>query len=142
MNTVEDLRQVLSEEVRRLEPPAGLETRVLQLALREATTAAKPRRRPRGFDPPRTMVLVAALLAVTIVLSLIFAARALHPVGALPANHGQLPNVQQPVQIQAPSDLGFCSGVAAFSCPASPGPVFVSASTGWASYDGGNSGNV
>jgi photosystem II stability/assembly factor-like uncharacterized protein len=142
VNTVKDLRQVLSEEVRRLEPPAGLETRVLQLALPEATTAAKPRRRPRRFDPPRMMALVAALLAVAMVLSLIFAARALHPVGALPANHGQIPNVQQPIQIQAPSDLGFCSRVAAYSCPASPGPVFVSASTGWASYGSGNSGNV
>jgi len=136
VNTLRDLRQALSEEVRRLEPPAGLETRVLQLALREAPTGAKPRR--RRYDLSRTMALVAALLAVVIVVSLIFTAHALHLVGAAPANHGQLPNVQQqaPIQIQAPSDLGFCVSVAASICPATPGPVFVSAHTGWATYSG------
>ena len=141
MNTVSELRQVLSEEMRRLEPPAGLESRVLQLALREAGSVAQSRRRPQQIELSRLMAAAAALLAVAIVVSMIFAAHALHLIGAVPANHGQLPNVAQqaPIQIEAPGDLGFCSYSA---CGVYPEPVFVSAQKGWATYGSGNSWNV
>jgi photosystem II stability/assembly factor-like uncharacterized protein len=137
VNTVKDLRQALSEEVRRLEPPAGLETRVVHLALRGVGTVAKPHRRPRHIDPSR---LVAALLAVVIVVSLIITAHALHLVGAVPANHGRLPNVQQqaPTEIQVPSDLGFCPSISASNCP----PLFVSPSSGWAIHDSADTENL
>jgi hypothetical protein len=94
VNTVKDLRQVLSDEVRRLDAPAGLETRVLQLALRPSAARGSTRRPARGgwFRPlerktrgaPRLMPLVAALLAVAIVLSMVAAARALHLINAIP----------------------------------------------------------
>lgn len=98
MNTVKDLRQVLSEEVTRLQPPAGLEARVLHRALRssEAVDSA-PRagrrsairtRESKSTEAPRLMALVAAVLAIAIVISLIFAARALHLIGSVPASPG------------------------------------------------------
>lgn len=139
MSTVSELRRVLSEEVRRLEPPAGLEARVLQLALRETRTQAKPPRPPRRVALPRLMGVVAAILAMAIVVSLIFAARALHLVGAAPANRGQHAEVQQKAQIQirAPFDLGQCS------CGASSDPVvFTSLDRGWATYGSLDAGNL
>jgi hypothetical protein len=98
VNTVKDLRQALSEEVRRLQPPAGLEPRVLHQALRssEAVDSA-PRAGRRGAirtreskSPvaPRLMALVAAVLAIAIVVSLVFAARAVHLIGSVPASPG------------------------------------------------------
>jgi len=98
VNTVTDLRQALSEEVMRLQPPAGLETRVLHQALHRSAAVdsthigrhrdAVRTRESRSSEAPRLMVLVAALLAIAIVVSLVFAARALHLVGSVPANPG------------------------------------------------------
>ena len=97
MNTVEDLRQALSEEVRRWQPPAGLETRVLHQALRSSAVDSATRARRRGAfrlweadstEAPRLMALVAALLAIVIVVSLVFAARALHLIGSVPTSPG------------------------------------------------------
>ena len=94
MNTVRDLRKVLSEEVTRLQPPAGLEARVLQQALRSSASVDGTRRgrrsgvvRPWLSEPvaaPRLMALVAALLAVLIVISLVLAAAALRPKAIVP----------------------------------------------------------
>lgn len=101
MNTVKDLRHALSEEVKRLQPPAGLETRVLQLALRPSAAVVPAHRAGRGgavrswksksTEAPRLMALVAALLVVAIVLSLVFAARALHLISTVPADHRPVP---------------------------------------------------
>jgi hypothetical protein len=98
VNTITDLRQALSEEVRRLQPPAGLETRVLHQALRSSEAvdsaphvgrrgAIRPRE-SRSTEAPRVMALVAAVLAIAIVVSLVFAARALHLIGSVPASPG------------------------------------------------------
>jgi hypothetical protein len=98
VNTVQELRQVLSAEVTRLQPPAGLEARVLQRALRSSAAvvpAHRDKRRgavrsweSRPVDAPRLVALVAALLAVAVVLALVLSARALHMIGSVPANHG------------------------------------------------------
>jgi len=97
VNTVKDLRQVLSQEVTRLQPPAGLEVRVFQQALRMRNSAVvvparrterRDAMRSREHQSPRLMALVAALLAVAIVLSLVMAARALHLISPVPARHG------------------------------------------------------
>jgi hypothetical protein len=97
VNNVNDLRLALSEEVRRLQPPAGLESRVLRQALGTSLAAgpATPAARRNGLRPisqsietPRLMAIVAVLLALAIVASLVFAARALHLVGFVPAGNG------------------------------------------------------
>jgi hypothetical protein len=98
VNTVQDLRQALSEEVKRLQPPAGLEARVLQQALRSSAAVAAAHRADRrgafrssdskSIEAPRLIALVAALLAVAIVISLVLAARALHLISVAPASHG------------------------------------------------------
>jgi photosystem II stability/assembly factor-like uncharacterized protein len=98
VNTVTDLRHALSEEVRRMQPPAGLEARVLHQALRSSEavdSAPRAGRRSairtqesKSTEAPRLMALVAALLAIAIVVSLVFAARALHLVGSVPASPG------------------------------------------------------
>jgi hypothetical protein len=97
VNTVNDLRLALSEEVRRLQPPPGLESRVLRqafstpVAAGPASPAARHNRtRPisQPLETPRLMAIVAVLLALAIIASLVFAARALHLVGFVPAGHG------------------------------------------------------
>ncbi len=97
MNTVKDLRQALSEEVRRMQPPTGLETRVhqaLRSSLADVPARRSGRRGPFGsresesVESPRLIALVAALLAIAIVISLVFAARALHPTGEVPVKPG------------------------------------------------------
>jgi hypothetical protein len=106
VNTLQDLRRLLSDEVNRLQPPAGLEARVLQRALRSSETVDQtPRRRQRGVirptrsEPvaaPRLITLVAAVLAVLIVVSLALAARALHPKSMVPAHPGPVPTALIP----------------------------------------------
>jgi len=90
VNTVRDLRLALSEEVRRLQPPDGLEARVLQQALadRRATHGGIRSPLPHSIEAPRVMALVASVLALAIIVSLLLAARALHLVGFVPANRG------------------------------------------------------
>ena|GEM_PF-2422087 len=106
MNTVKDLREVLSGEMIRLQPAAGLESRVLQRAFR-SSRAVDPRphvrRRDKVRSPisepvaaPRLMALVAVLIAVAVVASLVLSARALHsraivPVHPAPASSPQMP---------------------------------------------------
>lgn len=96
MNTINDLREVLSEDVRRLQPPAGLEARVLQQAMRSSPTVALKARarrrdviRPWVSEPvpaPRLMTLVVALLALAIVATLLLGARSLHPKAPVPSH--------------------------------------------------------
>jgi photosystem II stability/assembly factor-like uncharacterized protein len=104
VNTVKDLRQALSEEMRRLQPPAGLETRVLQQALRSSAAVVPAHRAERrgtfrlfeskSNDTPSSMALVAALLAIAVVVSLVFAARALHSKSSIPSRIGPAPQAQ------------------------------------------------
>jgi hypothetical protein len=106
VNTVKDLREALSEEMRRLQAPAGLEARVLQQTFRSpaaAKAAPGARRRTavrwwesRSVEIPRLMALVAAVLAVAIVVSLLFAAHALHSKSIFPAHPAPLPSPQLP----------------------------------------------
>jgi hypothetical protein len=71
VNTVEDLRQALSDDVRRLQAPAGLETRVLQQAL-QSTGLAVPahwtgrRSAVRTWEPKRGTELAAGIAAVVL----------------------------------------------------------------------------
>jgi hypothetical protein len=113
VNTTKDLRKALAETANRLQPPAGLESRVLQQALRSSPTvdrAPRARRsgmiRPTRSEPvaaPRLITLVAALLAVLIVVSLVLAAHALHPKSMVPAHPGPLPTALIPSDPIPPS---------------------------------------
>jgi hypothetical protein len=113
VNTVKDLRKALAENANRLQPPAGLESRVLQQALRSSRAVDRaPRARRSGMihltrsEPvaaPRLITLVAALLAVLIVVSLVLAARALHPKSMVPAHPGPLPTALIPSDPIPPS---------------------------------------
>ena len=73
MNSIKDLRQVLTEQTHRMQPPPGLESRMLHLALDR--NAAQPRA-AGSVRTPRLAALVAVLLAVAIVAALVFATRA------------------------------------------------------------------
>jgi len=96
VNTIQDLRYALSEEVRRLQPPAGLEARVLEQALRNSANVDQQQREwhrrsvRSSASPPvavtRLMALVAVLLAITIVATLV-GLRDLHLSTPTPANH-------------------------------------------------------
>lgn len=71
MNTVNDLRQALSNEVRRLQPPAGLEMRVLKQALQRSGAVVPAHRAERGtavpsWEPKRRMELAAGIAAVAL----------------------------------------------------------------------------
>ena len=113
MSTIKDLRKALAENANRLQPPAGLESRVIQLALRSSPTvdrAPRARRseiiRPARSETvvaPRLLTVVAALLAVLIVVSLVLAARALHPKSTAPAHPGPLPTALIPSDPIPPS---------------------------------------
>lgn len=142
MNTVKDLRLVLSDEMRRLQPPAGLETRVLQQALNSSFTVDPTRRSERGgsfrswksksVEAPRLMALVAALLAVAIVVSLVFVARGYHLLGSAPAGHG--PHPLTPYAIPSPPSVAAgCSSLPRqwASSPAHPAKM-LSTTAGWA----------
>lgn len=126
MNTVKDLRQALSDEVRRLQPPAGLETRVLQQALRSSGTAVKTHRAQRrgdvrSWEPTRrTEVaagIAAVLLAAIVIGTFAFIRLNTHPV----PTPGRTPHIQ----IKAP-------GAAVCSSGCAVGPLlFISADVGW-----------
>ena len=120
MNTVTDLRKVLSEEMNRLQPPDGLEARVFQGALRSSAAVDRTRHarrrgviRPRLSEPvaaPRLMALIAALLAVLIVVSLVLAARALYSKSIVPVRPGPPPTTHRAnglIAVSAnPKDVG------------------------------------
>jgi photosystem II stability/assembly factor-like uncharacterized protein len=118
VNTVKDLRQTLSEEVRRLQAPPGLETRVLQQALRSSAADVPAHRAGRQgavrsflSEPvaaPRLMGLVAVLLAAAIVISLVFAAQALHQTRSVPVKHAPIHGVatSKPIPVNPPTAMG------------------------------------
>src|SRR5205807_9210184 len=94
VNTIHDLRDVLSEDARRLQAPAGLEARVLERALRSSTAADAPNARRLGslrssVEAPRLAALVAVVIALAIVLSLVFTAQVLR-LKPNPATHGHV----------------------------------------------------
>jgi hypothetical protein len=71
VSTVKDLHQALSDEVKRLEPPAGLEARVLQQALRSSAAVvpahrAERRGAVRSWEPKRSMELAAGIATVAL----------------------------------------------------------------------------
>jgi len=99
VNTIKELRQALAEEATRLQPPRGLEARILQSARhsRAAAAASTPRSGARdsvrswdsrSIEGPRFMFFVAALLVVAIVAVLVLTARELHMKSSSPASHG------------------------------------------------------
>jgi Tol biopolymer transport system component len=100
VNTVKDLRRALFAEVTRMQPPAGLETRVLEQALRSSAVVDARSQAGRGaafrswqsapVAGPRLMAVVAFLLAIAIVATLV-GVRALHLLAPTPANHGFVP---------------------------------------------------
>lgn len=85
MNTVKDLREALAEEVRRLQPPAGLERRIMQQALggsdahsspgapsRNAVRSRESSRRARLTSGVRAIGAIAVVLIVILVMVGIF----------------------------------------------------------------------
>ena len=71
MNTVNDLRQALSDDVRRLQPPAGLEARVLQQALQRSEAVVPAHRAARrsavpSWEQKRGTELAAGIAAVVL----------------------------------------------------------------------------
>lgn len=122
MNTVRDIRLVLAEEVRRLQAPAGLEARVLQEALHSSTSVAPAKRVERRVfgswdsrivEMPPLMALVAVLLTVAIVVSLVFAARALKPLRPVPATGPSPAPLVRPLNVDPalPAILFFDPGI-------------------------------
>lgn len=97
MNTVRDLREALAGEVRRLQPPAGLESRVLRQALGAAALPARGATRPwqsRHASVPNGVrflgATVAVLLVLLIVAGILLGGRILRdraPVPAHPSTH-------------------------------------------------------
>lgn len=99
MNNVKDLRVALADEVRRLQPPPGLESRILQQALRGS--AARPSggaagngsiRSWKSLRPARLTtgaralgVLAAVLVVVLIVVGILVGERLLRDWGSIPA---------------------------------------------------------
>ena len=100
MNTIKDLTHALADEVRRLQPQPGLEARVLQRAFGDSYRMPQPARAHSGNavrrweskapGSPRFTAMVAALMALAIVASLVFAARALIPPKSSPAEQKQI----------------------------------------------------
>lgn len=126
MNTVNDLRQALSEEVRRLQPPGGLETRVLQQALQRSEIIVPAHQGERrnalpSWEPRRRTELAAGIAAVVLAAVVIgtfaFVRLNTHPIPT--------PVHIPPFQIRSPGAVG-CSS----SCTDRP-LVFVSAKVGW-----------
>ena len=156
MNTVKDLRQSLSDEVNRLQPPADLEARVLQQALRSAAAVAPAHRAgPRGtfrswesksVESPRLMVFTAALLAVAIIVTLVLAAHALHVarnVPVKPGPHGGVTihsvsmkpgppgGVRDPIPLQPAAAVQCSAPSATYGCMSPSAPIFGTSSVGW-----------
>jgi photosystem II stability/assembly factor-like uncharacterized protein len=127
VSQVSELRRVLVEEQTRLQAPPGLESRILERALR-AHPIAEPagRRGPiapaisgsdesrfeTGRRSPRVMALIAALLALAVVATLVFTANALHLTHTVPVKPGPVPVTPLPV-----------GGVAIHSVSLRPGGV-------------------
>lgn len=100
MNTVKELREALAEEVRRLQPPPGLESRVLRQALHSITAdstrggsrrdAIRPwQSRRRGPLPAGVRALravAAVLLILVIVVGIFLGGRVLRDWGTVPAH--------------------------------------------------------
>ena len=150
MNTVKDLRQALSEEMSRMQPPAGLEARVLQQALRSPATVARPNRtKVRGADRrPRARTELAAgiaamLLAAIVVGTFVYVRTASHTQTVAPPKR-EVPT-SQPIPVNAPAVMDCpanCStGAVTFASPnviwaivepSAPGPANI-----YRSNDGG-----
>lgn len=102
MNTVKDLRQALAEEMRRLQPSAGLESRVLHQAFR-ITAGIDPVRgvarraavrpwesrltRPLTAGMRAVGAVAALLIVILIVVGILLGGRTLHNWGTVPAHH-------------------------------------------------------
>jgi photosystem II stability/assembly factor-like uncharacterized protein len=71
VNTIKDLRQALSEEMSRLQPPAGLETRVLQQALRSAAAVPLDRSRKSPVVPMGRRTELAAGIAAVVLAAIV-----------------------------------------------------------------------
>jgi hypothetical protein len=82
-------------------------------------------RRRIDANPHNAQALIAALLAVAIVLSLVFAARALHPAPPIPSKLGPVPSAT-PIPIGPPAT----SPCGSTTC-GGPDPVFASPTVGW-----------
>jgi photosystem II stability/assembly factor-like uncharacterized protein len=126
VNTVNDLRQALSDEVRRLQPPGGLETRVLQQALQRSGNVVPAHRAERrsalpSWDPKRRTELAAGIAAV------VLAAIVIGTFAFIRLNTRPIPTPVHPppFQIRSPGAVG-CSS----SCTYRP-LVFVSTNVGW-----------
>jgi Tol biopolymer transport system component len=116
VNNINDLRRALGEEMTRLQPPPGLEARILDQALRnpsaQALEASSSRQRatrswePKSFEAPRLMALVAILLAIAIVAALV-GVRTLRPSAPTPGTHGPTPTLHRsgPIVMGGNGDL-------------------------------------
>jgi hypothetical protein len=108
VNTVEDLRQVLSDDVRRLQPPAGLETRVLQRALKRSGAVVLVHRAERrnalpSWEPTRRTELAAGiaaiLLAAIVIGSFAYIRAAIRPHTFAPPITSPSPTLTRPLNV-------------------------------------------
>ncbi len=151
MNTVNDLRQALSEEMSRLQPPAGLETRVLQQALRSPAAgvpAYGERERGVRYRTARTELvagIAAVLLAAIVIGTFAYIRASTHPQPVAPPKHevatSQAIPVNPPTVMDCPANcstgaLTFASPnvIWAIVEPSAPGPANI-----YRSNDGGQS---
>jgi photosystem II stability/assembly factor-like uncharacterized protein len=152
VNTVNDLRQALSEEMSRLQPPAGLETRVLQQALRSpaAGVPAYWGEREGGvrYRTARTELvagIAAVLLAAIVIGTFAYIRASTHPQPVAPPKHevatSQAIPVNPPTVMDCPANcstgaLTFASPnvIWAIVEPSAPGPANI-----YRSNDGGQS---
>jgi len=150
VNTVKDLRQALAEEMRRLQPPAGLETRVLEQALRSPATGTRRNRAKRGDADrlplaPKELAagIAAVVLAAIVVGTFVYVRTTSHTQTVAPPKHQVA--TSQPIPVNAPTVIDCpanCStGAVTFASPnviwaivepSAPGPANI-----YRSNDGG-----
>lgn len=160
MIQISELRQVLAEEVTRLQPPSGLENRVLERALGTLPAGEAGRQRGSGVHSPRVMALIAALIAIAIVATLVFTAHALkvsrdvqvgpgptaspvpkvtpipitalqtHSVSIQPGPTGGV-YIRQPIPLKPPASAPCALQSARYGCMGQRAPVFGSPNVGW-----------
>jgi hypothetical protein len=108
VNTVNDLRQALSDDVRRLQPPSGLEARVLQQALQRSRAVVPAHRAERhsavpAWEPKRRAELVggiaAILLAAIVIGSFAYIRAATRPHTVAPPITGPSPTLTRPLNV-------------------------------------------
>jgi photosystem II stability/assembly factor-like uncharacterized protein len=126
VNTVNDLRHALSEEMSRLQPPAGLETRVLQQALRSLAKGVPAdwveRKGGVRYRMARTELvagIAAVLLAVMVIGTFAYIRVSTHPQAVAPPKHevatSQAIPVNAPTVMDCPANCS--TGAVTFASP-------------------------